>query len=229
MRPRLSRLERSQDPELHTAWDIRFNHIAYVDETDERGFHLMDYRTNIALGITIKGYGRYLGNRSTRIPASSSTRMTGSRSSEMAGESGYIVRVRKVRFSKPFMTTTHGMACLELFSIACCSEACCNWRPSGVSRRCGSGVPGMKAQSDDAAVAFVLQHSSLADDWDGSPGMAKREAGWDQDKSTKPSTRKPCQRTPLWPDAPRSECRRVFPGGEESGTSAFAPSRYEVS
>jgi hypothetical protein len=54
--------KRSQDPELHTAWDIRFNHIAYVDETDERGFHLMDYRTNIALGIAIKGYGRYLGN-----------------------------------------------------------------------------------------------------------------------------------------------------------------------
>jgi hypothetical protein len=53
---------RSQDPQLHTAWDIRFNHIAYVDKTDERGFHLMDYRTNIALGITIKGFGRYLGN-----------------------------------------------------------------------------------------------------------------------------------------------------------------------
>jgi hypothetical protein len=54
--------KRSQDPELHTAWDIRFNHIAYLDKTDERGFNLMDYRTNIALGITIKGYGRYLGN-----------------------------------------------------------------------------------------------------------------------------------------------------------------------
>lgn len=54
--------QRSQDPALHTAWDIRFNHIAYLDETDERGFHLMDYRTNIAFGMTIKGYGRYLGN-----------------------------------------------------------------------------------------------------------------------------------------------------------------------
>ena len=52
--------ERSQVPEQHTAWDIRFNHIAYLDETDDRGYHLMDYRTNIALGITIKGYGRYL-------------------------------------------------------------------------------------------------------------------------------------------------------------------------
>ncbi len=54
--------KRSQDPGLHTAWDIRFNHIAYMDNTDERGFHLMDYRTNIILGITINGYGRYLGN-----------------------------------------------------------------------------------------------------------------------------------------------------------------------
>jgi hypothetical protein len=54
--------ERSQVPELHTAWDIRFNHIAYLDQTDDRGYHLMDYRTNIALGITIQGYGRYLTN-----------------------------------------------------------------------------------------------------------------------------------------------------------------------
>jgi hypothetical protein len=54
--------KRSQDPELHTAWDIRFNHISYLDATDERGFHLMEYRTNIAFGITVKGYGRYLGN-----------------------------------------------------------------------------------------------------------------------------------------------------------------------
>jgi hypothetical protein len=54
--------ERSQVPEQHTAWDIRFNHIGYLDKIDERGYHLMDYRTNIALGITINGYGRYLTN-----------------------------------------------------------------------------------------------------------------------------------------------------------------------
>lgn len=54
--------EHSQVPVQHIAWDIRFNHIAYLDETDERGYHLMDYRTNIALGITIRGYGRYLTN-----------------------------------------------------------------------------------------------------------------------------------------------------------------------
>ena len=54
--------ERSQDPEQHTAWDIRFNHIGYLDEVDHRGFHAMDYRTKIALGLEITGYGRYLGN-----------------------------------------------------------------------------------------------------------------------------------------------------------------------
>ena len=54
--------ERSQVPSLHTAWDIRFNHIAYLDQTDERGYHLMDYQTNIALGISIQGFGRYLTN-----------------------------------------------------------------------------------------------------------------------------------------------------------------------
>ncbi len=54
--------ERSQVPEQHTAWDIRFNHIGYLDKTDARGCHLMDYRTNVALGITINGYGRYLTN-----------------------------------------------------------------------------------------------------------------------------------------------------------------------
>jgi hypothetical protein len=54
--------ERSQVPEQHTAWDIRFNHIGYLDQTDDRGYRLMDYRTNIALGMTIKGHGRYLTN-----------------------------------------------------------------------------------------------------------------------------------------------------------------------
>jgi len=54
--------ERSQVPDLHTAWDIRFNRIAYLDQTDERGYQFMDYRTNIALGISIQGFGRYLTN-----------------------------------------------------------------------------------------------------------------------------------------------------------------------
>ena len=54
--------ERSQSPGLHTAWDIRFNQIRYLNETDERGYRLMDYRTKIAFGFSIQGFGRYLTN-----------------------------------------------------------------------------------------------------------------------------------------------------------------------
>lgn len=51
---------RSQDPVQHVRWDIRFTTIAYLDERDERGFQLMDYRTDLAFGIEVKGQGRYL-------------------------------------------------------------------------------------------------------------------------------------------------------------------------
>lgn len=54
--------ERSQEPDLHTRWDIRFSHIAYLPEKDERGFNLMDYRTKIGFGIEVAGIGRYLQN-----------------------------------------------------------------------------------------------------------------------------------------------------------------------
>lgn len=53
---------RSQEPELHIRWDIRFSHIKYLDELDENGFQLMDYRTKIGFGLEIKGTGRYLQN-----------------------------------------------------------------------------------------------------------------------------------------------------------------------
>lgn len=54
--------ERSQEPGLHMRWDIRFSHIKYTDELDEKGFQLMDYRTKIGFGLEIKGTGRYLQN-----------------------------------------------------------------------------------------------------------------------------------------------------------------------
>lgn len=54
--------ERTQEPDLHTLWDIRFSHIAYLPEKDERGFNLMDYRTKIGFGIEVAGIGRYLQN-----------------------------------------------------------------------------------------------------------------------------------------------------------------------
>jgi len=54
--------DRSQNPDLHILWDIRFSHIKYTDELDEKGFQLMDYRTKIGFGLEIKGVGRYLQN-----------------------------------------------------------------------------------------------------------------------------------------------------------------------
>jgi hypothetical protein len=53
---------RSQEPDLHLLWDIRFSHIEYLDSTDENDFQLMDYRTKIGFGMEIKGVGRYLQN-----------------------------------------------------------------------------------------------------------------------------------------------------------------------
>jgi hypothetical protein len=52
--------ERSQEPEAHVSWDIRFTHISYRDETDARGYRLLDYRTDVAFGIEVTGIGRYL-------------------------------------------------------------------------------------------------------------------------------------------------------------------------
>jgi hypothetical protein len=59
--------ERTQTPDLHVSWDIRFTHIRYLEEKDERGYNVMDYRTNIALGITVKGFGHYLHSTPLRL------------------------------------------------------------------------------------------------------------------------------------------------------------------
>ncbi len=53
---------RSQEPDLHILWDIRFSHINYLEKSDEKDFQLMDYRTKIGFGLEIKGIGRYLQN-----------------------------------------------------------------------------------------------------------------------------------------------------------------------
>jgi hypothetical protein len=51
---------RSQEPASHVRWDIRFTTIANKPEVDARGYHLMDYRTDVAFGIEVAGEGRYL-------------------------------------------------------------------------------------------------------------------------------------------------------------------------
>jgi hypothetical protein len=52
--------ERTQDPALHVRWDIRFDAIEYLPETDARGFELMRYATSLGFGVTVEGTGRYL-------------------------------------------------------------------------------------------------------------------------------------------------------------------------
>jgi hypothetical protein len=52
--------DRTQEPSAHVLWDIRFTAIRYLDELDDRGFRLMDYRTDIAFGLEVAGVGRYL-------------------------------------------------------------------------------------------------------------------------------------------------------------------------
>jgi hypothetical protein len=52
--------QRTQDPDLHTSWDIRFDTIRYLPGVDARGYHEMDYRTRIGFGLEVRGVGRYL-------------------------------------------------------------------------------------------------------------------------------------------------------------------------
>ncbi len=52
--------ERTQDPDQHVLWDIRFTSIRYLDQKDDRGFQMMDYRTKIGFGIEVCGFGHYL-------------------------------------------------------------------------------------------------------------------------------------------------------------------------
>ncbi|KFE64447.1 hypothetical protein [Hyalangium minutum] len=54
--------ERSQDPDLHTGWDLRFSAIRYLPGQDARGFQLMEYRTRLGFGLEVTGWGRYLQN-----------------------------------------------------------------------------------------------------------------------------------------------------------------------
>ncbi len=54
--------ERTQTPELHVGWDLRFSSIRALPERDARGFHLLEYRTRIGFGHEVTGWGRYLQN-----------------------------------------------------------------------------------------------------------------------------------------------------------------------
>ena len=54
---------RTQDPETHIRWDIRFTEIKYLGAKDKNGFNLMQYKTQIGFGIRIVGKGKYLHSK----------------------------------------------------------------------------------------------------------------------------------------------------------------------
>jgi uncharacterized protein YndB with AHSA1/START domain len=54
--------DRTQNPEQHLRWDIRFTDIRYLNKTDKAGFSLMEYRTRVGFGVGVQGTGRYLQN-----------------------------------------------------------------------------------------------------------------------------------------------------------------------
>ena len=56
-------LEKTQRPDLHERWDLRFTHIDYLPRPDETEPQRFLYRTRIAFGISIAGRGEAGGSR----------------------------------------------------------------------------------------------------------------------------------------------------------------------
>lgn len=55
--------ERTQTPDLHTRWDVRFSRIAYLPRPDESQPQRFLYATRIGFGLEIAGGGETTGNR----------------------------------------------------------------------------------------------------------------------------------------------------------------------
>lgn len=56
-------LEKTQRPDLHERWDLRFTHIDYLPRPDETDPQRFLYRTRIGFGISIAGRGEAAGTR----------------------------------------------------------------------------------------------------------------------------------------------------------------------
>ena len=53
--------EKTQSPELHTAWDLRFSDISYLPRANESEVQRFRYRTRLGFGIDISGEGESVG------------------------------------------------------------------------------------------------------------------------------------------------------------------------
>ena len=135
--------KRSQTPEFHTAWDIRFNRISYLDATDERGFHLMEYIYEHCLWNQGQGLRPLPGDAEHSHSSFEFDSSAGNRSFAMGVEYGCIVPARRAHCSKLCTTTMFDTDYSEQCWTGSSFEACCNWQLSGVSRHYVAGVPAM--------------------------------------------------------------------------------------
>lgn len=55
--------ERTQDPSLHNAWDLRFTDITYLPRPDAQHPQRFLYMTRLGFGISIKGEGESVATR----------------------------------------------------------------------------------------------------------------------------------------------------------------------
>ena len=63
---------RTQTPELHERWDLRFTDIEYLPRTDESQLQRFLYATRIGFGLAIRGEGETVGRREDRNGARTS-------------------------------------------------------------------------------------------------------------------------------------------------------------
>jgi hypothetical protein len=54
---------RTQDPDLHERWDLRFSEIVYLPRLDETAPQQFSYATRIGFGLRIRGAGESVGSR----------------------------------------------------------------------------------------------------------------------------------------------------------------------
>jgi hypothetical protein len=64
--------ERSQRPELHKRWDLRFTRIEYLPRPDPSEPQRFLYATRIGFGLAIRGEGETVGSREDRHGARTS-------------------------------------------------------------------------------------------------------------------------------------------------------------
>jgi hypothetical protein len=58
--------EKTQNPDLHQRWDLRFSEIEFLSLNEELNTKLFSYSTRIGFGLNISGMGESLGNRDNK-------------------------------------------------------------------------------------------------------------------------------------------------------------------